>query len=77
MSIASLRLASRAIKRASSVPVAVGFGISTPEQVRQIAQYADGVIIGSAIVKICANGDEASLKGLATYAQEIRAALDS
>ncbi|OBV29324.1 tryptophan synthase subunit alpha [Helicobacter sp. CLO-3] len=65
------------IKRASGVPVAVGFGISTPEQVRQVAQYADGVIIGSAIVKICANGNEASLKQLATYAQEIRNALDS
>ena len=46
-----------AIKASSSVPCAIGFGISTPEQARDMAQYADGVIVGSAIVKlIAANG---------------------
>jgi tryptophan synthase alpha chain len=39
------------IKHHTSVPVAAGFGISTPDQVREIAQYADGVIVGSSIVK--------------------------
>ena len=33
------------------MPVAVGFGISTPGQVSEIAEYADGVIVGSSIVK--------------------------
>lgn len=33
-------------------PVCVGFGISTPEQAREVAQSADGVVVGSAIVKI-------------------------
>ncbi|MDR0662708.1 MAG: tryptophan synthase subunit alpha, partial [Spirochaetaceae bacterium] len=33
-------------------PVAVGFGINTPEQAADIAKIADGVIVGSAIVKI-------------------------
>ena len=45
------------IKRAKSVsdtPCAIGFGISGPEQARDIAGVADGVIIGSAIVKIIA-----------------------
>lgn len=46
-----------AIKAASSVPCAIGFGISTPEQAATMAEHADGVIVGSAIVKlIAANG---------------------
>jgi tryptophan synthase alpha chain len=39
------------IRSYTDTPVAVGFGISTPEQVREIAGAADGVIVGSAIVK--------------------------
>ena len=68
------------IKQASSVPVAVGFGISTPEQAHEIAKYADGVIIGSAIVQICAQHDknhEQRLEDLGSYATSIRNALDS
>lgn len=40
-----------AIKQHASVPVCVGFGISTPEQAAEVARAADGVIVGSAIVK--------------------------
>ena len=40
----------KAVKAASSLPVLVGFGISRPEQVRQVCQFADGAIVGSAIV---------------------------
>lgn len=40
-----------AIKRHATVPVCVGFGISTPAQAAQVAAVADGVIVGSAIVK--------------------------
>lgn len=40
------------IKRVSKKPVTVGFGISTPEQAKFISGFADGVIIGSAVVKI-------------------------
>jgi tryptophan synthase alpha chain len=39
------------IKAHTDVPVCVGFGISTPEQAAMVAQAADGVIVGSAIVK--------------------------
>ncbi|MBR0599983.1 tryptophan synthase subunit alpha [Sinanaerobacter chloroacetimidivorans] len=39
-------------KKAGNIPAAVGFGINTPDQAKEIAQFADGVIVGSAIVKI-------------------------
>lgn len=45
------------VRDAVDVPVAVGFGISTPEQARQVAQIADGVIVGSALVRL-GNGDQ-------------------
>ncbi len=49
-----------AVKDASDVPCAIGFGISTPEQAATMAKSADGVIVGSAIVKIVAKyGKEA------------------
>lgn len=41
----------RAVQHISQTPVCVGFGISTPEQVRAISRIADGVIVGSAIIK--------------------------
>lgn len=39
------------IRRLTRLPIAVGFGISTPEQARKIAKLADGVVVGSALVK--------------------------
>jgi tryptophan synthase alpha chain len=39
------------IRRVSPVPVAVGFGIATPEHAQRVASLADGVIVGSAIVR--------------------------
>lgn len=42
-----------AAKAETDTPVCVGFGISTPEQVRSVAAVADGVIVGSALVKLC------------------------
>lgn len=42
------------VKEVTDVPCAVGFGISTPEQAAKMCESADGAIVGSAIVKICA-----------------------
>jgi tryptophan synthase alpha chain len=39
------------LKKATTLPVCVGFGVRTPEQARAIASYADGVVVGSALVK--------------------------
>ena len=40
------------IRKHTEKPICVGFGVSTPDQAQQLAQIADGVIVGSAIVKI-------------------------
>jgi len=43
------------IKHYTNMPLAIGFGISNPEQAREAAKYADAVIVGSAIVKLIEN----------------------
>ena len=48
------------IQRMSNNPVAVGFGISTPDQAHKVAQFADGVIIGSALVRMIAEQHQTS-----------------
>ena len=40
------------IRQATSTPIAIGFGVSTPEQAGEVSQIADGVIVGSALVQI-------------------------
>ncbi len=42
------------VRRFTGLPLGVGFGISTPEQAREVCRYSDGVIVGSAIVNIIA-----------------------
>jgi tryptophan synthase alpha chain len=44
------------VRSAASVPVAVGFGISTPEQARAVGDVADGVIVGSRLVRAAGEG---------------------
>ncbi len=47
-----LQEALRQVKAVSPVPVGVGFGISTPEQVKMLSRIADGIIVGSAIIRV-------------------------
>lgn len=63
------------IRAVTQTPVAVGFGIATPEQATQIAQLADGVIVGSAIVRIIAAHGAASTPILIDYVRGMKAAL--
>ena len=51
-----VRKALALVKSRTTLPCAVGFGISTPEQAAQIAQFADGAVVGSAIVTRIADG---------------------
>ncbi|MEN6341377.1 MAG: tryptophan synthase subunit alpha [Methanospirillum sp.] len=68
------------LRRATDLPVAVGFGIATPEQaLAVIAAGADGVIVGSAIVSLVEAhmGDEAGMdRALGAYVSSLRTALD-
>ena len=56
------------IRRHTNLPIAVGFGISTPEQARQVGKVADGVVVGSAIVQKIS--DYAAQSDLATRIRE-------
>jgi tryptophan synthase alpha chain len=52
------------VRAAASVPVAVGFGISTPEHARQVADIADGVIVGSRVVRAAGEGGPDAVREL-------------
>jgi tryptophan synthase alpha chain len=64
-----------ATKKATEVPVAVGFGIGTPEQVGEVGQIADGVIVGSRLVR--AAGEANSVDAVAGFLRESIAELDA
>jgi tryptophan synthase alpha chain len=65
------------IQEQSPLPVVVGFGISTPEQAADVAAYADGVVVGSAIVRrIAEHGDDPKLADIVgRFAGELSAAV--
>lgn len=65
------------IKENSTIPCAVGFGISTPEQAKKMAQYCDGIIVGSAIVKILEAEKQDAEKPVFDFVKSLRQALDS
>ncbi|MFQ5575395.1 MAG: tryptophan synthase subunit alpha [Anaerolineae bacterium] len=61
----------RRVRAAAGVPLAVGFGISTGQQAHRVAQHADGVIVGSALVRQAGQ----SLQAVRRLAAEIAAAM--
>jgi tryptophan synthase alpha chain len=65
------------IRKLTRIPITVGFGISSTAQARDIAAFSDGVVIGSAVVKmIHENRDNDDLVGIiADYAKDIKKAL--
>ncbi|HEX2778901.1 MAG TPA: tryptophan synthase subunit alpha [Gemmatimonadaceae bacterium] len=62
----------RRLRTVTTLPVCVGFGISRPEQAREVAAIADGVVVGSAIVRAAEESVEAAM----TLARAMRAAID-
>lgn len=60
------------VKQAKDIPCAVGFGISTPEQAKAMAAKADGVIVGSAIVKLCKQYGEECVPYVKDYVREMK-----
>ena len=63
------------VKQAKDIPCAVGFGISTPEQARHMAAKADGVIVGSAIVRLIAEHGEHCIEPVAAYVKSMKDAM--
>jgi tryptophan synthase alpha chain len=61
------------VRRATPLPVAVGFGISTPAQARTVAGQADGVVVGSALVDVLG---ASGVAGARTFLGALRDALD-
>ena len=64
----------KAARRYTDVPLAIGFGIGTPEAAARAAKQADGVIVGSAVVKQIIDGD---IDGGIQLISDMRAALDA
>ena len=64
-----------AVKGATDTPAAIGFGINTPEQAKKMASYADGVIVGSAIVKIVAKYGKDAAPHIAEYVKSMKDAI--
>ena len=62
-------------KSVSGVPCAVGFGISTPEQAKKMAEVSDGAIVGSAIVKIVAEHGADAVPYVADYVKRMKEAV--
>jgi len=63
------------VKKAKDIPCAIGFGISTPEQAAKMAAVADGVIVGSAIVRLCEMYGGECVPHVAEYVAEMKAAI--
>lgn len=63
------------VKENTNVKCAVGFGISTPEQAKKFAQVADGVIVGSAIVKMCDTYGENCVEHIHNYVKTMKDAI--
>lgn len=66
----------KSIKEVTDVPCAVGFGINSPNQAKEISEIADGVIVGSAIVKIIEKHSDNDNEELYKYIRQMKGALE-
>jgi len=63
------------VRKVTDIPCAVGFGIATPEQAKEMAAVSDGAIVGSAIVKIVAQYGEECIPHVAEYVKNMKKAV--
>lgn len=63
------------VREVSDIPCAIGFGIATPQQAEEMARKADGVIVGSAVMKIVAKYGPDCVPHVTAYAQEMARAV--
>ncbi|MGN8968971.1 tryptophan synthase subunit alpha [Intestinimonas sp. HCP28S3_D6] len=63
------------VRQNTAIPCAVGFGISTPEQARKMADVSDGAIVGSAIVKLLEQYGKDAPRQVGAYVKKMKAAL--
>ena len=63
------------IRRNAEVPCAIGFGISTPEQAKKMADLSDGAIVGSAIIKLLEKYGTDAPKYVGEYVASMKNAL--
>lgn len=64
------------VRQHTDLLCAIGFGISTPEQAQHMAQYADGVIVGSAIVKIVERYGRDAAPHVGDYVRDMKTAIN-
>lgn len=65
----------KVVRENTNLPCAIGFGISTPEQAEKMAGIADGVIVGSAIIKLIERDGRESLKSVGEYVKSMKEAI--
>ncbi len=65
----------KVVRENTDVPCAVGFGISTPEQARRMAQISDGAIVGSAIIKLLEKYGKDAPKHIGEYVKSMKDAM--
>lgn len=63
------------VRENTQVPCAIGFGISTPEQAKKMADLSDGAIVGSAIIKLLERYGKDAPKYIGEYVKEMKSAL--
>ncbi len=65
----------KVVRANTSIPCAIGFGISTPEQAAKMASYSDGAIVGSAIIKLLAQYGTSAPEHVGAYVRAMTEAL--
>lgn len=65
------------VRENTKIPCAIGFGISNAEQAKKMSELADGVIVGSAIIKILASYKENSAEKVGAFVKDIKDALNN